>query len=106
MSTAGMGVNTVLRRDSSEVGVDLKTEVGTLFRMELRGDDVVARHDRGEVDAEVGDADADLALGGLGVVRMHEVEIAAARYVVEQRMPGGEAHLVPADLRHLQARPS
>src|SRR6266536_2463970 len=91
-----------IRDDAREVRIQPQAQVGTLLGMELRRDDIFARDDRGELDAVLGDAEGRFRIW-LGVVRVHEVEVAAARDAVQQRVVVFEPDVVPADLRHLQA---
>src|SRR5260370_12670434 len=99
MSIAGMGVNTATSGDPTEVGVQPQPEVGALFGMELRRHHVVAGDDRGEVYPVLGLADRDAWLAGVGVIAVHEVEVAAAWDAVEQRVIVFERDVIPANLR-------
>ena len=66
--------------------------------MELRRDDVVAGHDRAELDAVLGHAEAGLGVGRVGVVRVDEVAVPAGWEARDDRMGAAALDAVPADL--------
>ena len=73
-------------------------ELAALLRVELGGDDVVARDHRTELDGVVGDAQRVAGVAGHAVVGVHEVEVAAVGHVGGDGVRTGEPHVVPADL--------
>src|SRR5262249_3502208 len=74
-----------LRDDPREIGVQAQAQVGALLWMELRRHDIVLGDDGGELDSVLGDTKCGVRIR-LRVVRVHEVEVAAARDTVEQRV--------------------
>src|SRR6266851_3208877 len=103
MSTAGIGVNIAARRYPTEVRVDPQPQVGTLLRMKLGRLDVVLCDDRRELATIISDAERDPRIGRISIVPVDEIEVAALRDPIEQRMSALEVNVVPADLGHLQA---
>ena len=78
----------------------VEAERAALLGVELRGDDVVARDHRAELEAVVGDAEHVGSVGGRAVVGVHEVVVPERRQGAGDRVVAREPHLVPPDLGH------
>ena len=79
----------------------------TLLGMELRADDVVARHDRGDRAAVIGFRHKIGAIRHFELVGMDEIGVQALRperQAVEQRMRPIDVERVPAHMRNFQVR--
>ena len=70
--------------------------------MELRGDDVVVRHDRRELDAVLRAPERVGGVGRVRVVGVDEVVVAPIGEPGGDRVRSCESHLVPADLGNAQ----
>src|SRR5688572_3948529 len=71
---------------SGEVAVDLEADAGALLGVELGGEDVAARDDRGERHAVLGLADDVGRIGWIDVKRVDEVEVRVVRDAFQQGM--------------------
>src|SRR5476649_413135 len=88
----------------NEVFVQQQAGGGAFLRVELGGENIVARDGTAERRAVHGLPDGMGRLLRLRIVTMHEIEITVVRYTVPQRMRRRLPDLVPAHLRHLEAR--
>src|SRR5471032_1955283 len=88
----------------NEVFVQYQAGGGAFLRVELGGENIVARDGTAERRAVHGLADGVGRLFRLRVVTMHEIKIAVVRYALPQGMGHRLPDLVPAHLRHLEAR--
>src|SRR5471030_1977109 len=88
----------------NEVFVQQQAGGGAFLRVELGGENIVARDGTAERRAVHGLADGVGRLFRLRVITMHEIKIAVVRYALPQGMGHRLPDLVPAHLRHLEAR--
>ena len=85
-----------------EIGEQPQPRGLALLRVELHGEDVVARDRAGERQPVGARARGEAARAGLDEVAVHEVEAAALRYAVPQGVRLRLLDLVPAHVRHLE----
>src|SRR5437773_5624689 len=86
-----------------KVGVHPQPRLPALLGVELRGDNVVAGYHRRECHAVLGLSDHDVWISGLGVVRMHEVEVGAVVDTLKNRVLLHDPHLVPPHVGDFKA---
>src|SRR5436309_3960017 len=103
ISTLGGLSNAGSRGDLQKVGVHAQPRLAALLGVELRGDNVVAGYHRRECHAVLGLSDHDVWISGLGVVRMHEVEVGAVVDTLKNRVLLDDPHLVPAHVGDFKA---
>ena len=87
---------------SDEVAQQAQPRGLTLLGMKLHGEQVAARYGAGEGKRIPTVAGHQGGIRRRRIVAVHEVEAAAARDPVPQRVPQDLVHFVPAHVRHLQ----
>src|SRR5690606_35809413 len=96
------GINSMARQPEGgsrgpmeEVTVELQPALGTLLGVELGCENIIARNGRREDAAVIGFAHAVLRILRMGIVAVHEIEVAGVRNAGPQPMRARLAHLVP-----------
>ena len=77
--------------EAGEVAVDPEADAGALLGVELGGEDVAVRDDRGERHAVLGLADDVGRVGRIDVIRVDEVEVRVVGDAFQQGMRPGES---------------
>ena len=89
---------------AGEVLIDAEAERPAFFGVELRGEDIVAPDGGGEGFAVSGARGDEGFIGGLRIIAVDEIHVAAAGdAAVERAIGANDLELVPADLRNFDS---
>src|SRR5258706_15475810 len=109
-SIAGMMImgcwGAILGIPGGEVAKEREPRVAALLGMELRRENIIPRDGRGKGIGIVRLSRGDRTLGRLAIEAVHEIEPARVLDALPQRVRGDLAHLVPAHVGNLHARPA
>ena len=107
-TTLGRGLgrfsSVILSRQRRKVFQQLQADLLAFFRVELRGENIVAPDGRREVHAVIRARGDDAFIHGLRIKTVDEINVAAAGdAAIERAIRLHDVKLVPADLRNFQS---